>query len=85
MANLATAAAVEGKGRLTIHAPLLYLTKAQIIQKGMALGVEYGQTHSCYDPDEAGLACGRCDSCLLRKRGFEEAGVKDPTRYVKAT
>ena len=85
MANLALAAAVEGKGQLIIHSPLLHLTKAQIIQRGMALGVEYGLTHSCYDPDPQGLACGRCDSCLLRKRGFLEAGVKDPTRYVKAT
>jgi 7-cyano-7-deazaguanine synthase len=84
MSNLALAAAVEGKGKLTIHSPLLHLTKAQIIQRGMALGVEYGLTHSCYDPDEEGLACGRCDSCSLRKRGFQEAGVKDPTRYVKA-
>jgi 7-cyano-7-deazaguanine synthase len=84
MSNLALAAAVEGKGKLTIHSPLLHLTKAQIIQRGMALGVEYSLTHSCYDPDEGGLACGRCDSCSLRKRGFQEAGVKDPTRYVKA-
>jgi 7-cyano-7-deazaguanine synthase len=85
MANLGIAAAAEGKGKLTIHSPLLHLTKAQIIQRGIALGVEYGLTHSCYDPAEGGLACGRCDSCLLRKRGFQEAGIQDPTRYVKIT
>ncbi|HEV7919567.1 MAG TPA: 7-cyano-7-deazaguanine synthase QueC [Thermoanaerobaculia bacterium] len=62
-------------------APLLQLTKADIIRRGMALGVDYGITHSCYDPDHAGHACGHCDSCLLRKRGFEEAGVNDPTVY----
>jgi 7-cyano-7-deazaguanine synthase len=84
MANLGIAAAVEGKGKLTIHSPLLHLTKAQIIRKGIELGVDYGLTHSCYDPDEKGLACGRCDSCLLRKKGFQEAGVNDPTRYVEA-
>jgi 7-cyano-7-deazaguanine synthase len=65
----------------TIHAPLVQLTKAQIIQTGVKLGVDYGQTHSCYDPDAAGLACGRCDSCILRKKGFAEARVPDPTRY----
>ncbi len=64
-----------------IHAPLVHLTKAQIIQKGIALGVDYGQTHSCYDPSSEGRACGHCDSCLLRKKGFAEAGVKDPTQY----
>jgi 7-cyano-7-deazaguanine synthase len=83
MANLAIATAVEGKGKLTIHAPLMHLNKAQIIQRGVSLGVDYGLTHSCYDPDVAGLSCGRCDSCLLRKKGFQEAGVTDPTRYVK--
>jgi 7-cyano-7-deazaguanine synthase len=80
MANLATKAGVEGK-KITVHAPLINLTKAQIIQKGIALGVDYGMTHSCYDPTPSGLACGSCDSCLLRKRGFAEAGVKDPTTY----
>ena len=66
----------------TIHAPLVHLTKAEIIKKGVSLGVDYGQTHSCYDPSPAGLACGHCDSCLLRKKGFAQAGVADPTRYV---
>jgi 7-cyano-7-deazaguanine synthase len=66
----------------TIHAPLIQMPKSQIIQTGIALGVDFGQTHSCYDPNPAGQACGRCDSCLLRKRGFAEAGVKDPTIYA---
>jgi 7-cyano-7-deazaguanine synthase len=65
----------------TIHAPLVHLTKAQIIRRGVELGVDYSMTHSCYDPDERGRACGRCDSCLLRKKGFAEAGVADPTHY----
>ena len=65
----------------TIHAPLVQLTKAEIIQWGVRLNVDYGQTHSCYDPSPEGLACGRCDSCILRKKGFAEAGVPDPTRY----
>jgi 7-cyano-7-deazaguanine synthase len=65
----------------TVHAPLGHLTKAQIIRRGVELGVDYGMTHSCYDPDVQGRACGRCDSCLLRKRGFAEAGVVDPTVY----
>ena len=64
-----------------IHAPLIDLSKAEIIRRGMALGVEYGMTHSCYDPDFRGRACGSCDSCLLRRRGFEGAGVDDPTEY----
>ncbi|MBU8895493.1 7-cyano-7-deazaguanine synthase QueC [Corallococcus sp. H22C18031201] len=81
MANLATKAGVEG-ARFTVHAPLSGLTKAQIIQEGVRLGVDYGLTHSCYDPDTKGRACGRCDSCLLRKKGFEEAGVPDPTPYT---
>jgi 7-cyano-7-deazaguanine synthase len=68
----------------TVHAPLVHMTKAQIIRRGVELGVDYGMTHSCYDPDAQGRACGRCDSCVLRKRGFAEAGVSDPTRYVKA-
>ena len=80
MAGLATRAAVEGKP-VRIHAPLVELTKAQTIQKGIALGVDYALTHSCYDPLPAG-ACGRGDSCLLRRRGFEAAGVADPTRYA---
>jgi len=82
MANLATAASVEGKGAFTIHTPLLNLTKADIIQTGTKLGVDYGMTHSCYDP-MGDLACRRCDSCVLRKDGFIQAGVDDPTRYVK--
>lgn len=80
MANLATKMGVEGK-RITIHAPLIHMTKAEIIKTGTELGVDYGQTISCYDPDDSGAACGECDSCLLRKKGFEEAGVADPTRY----
>jgi 7-cyano-7-deazaguanine synthase len=81
MANLATKAAVEGR-RLVIHTPLINLTKAQIIRLGVDLGVDYSLTHSCYDPSEAGLACGVCDSCLLRKKGFQEAGIKDITGYA---
>ena len=82
MANLATRAGVEGTTRVEIHAPLIHMTKAEIIQKGDQLGIDYGLTHSCYDPDPSGLACGACDSCILRKKGFEEAGVNDPTRYI---
>jgi 7-cyano-7-deazaguanine synthase len=81
MANLATKAAVEGRQRIQIHAPLIELSKAQIIQRGLALGVDYGITHSCYDPDSDGRACGSCDSCLLRLKGFREAGIPDPTTY----
>ncbi len=80
MANLATKAGVEGE-RLTIHTPLIDLTKAQIIARGRELGVDYGLTSSCYDPDQAGRPCGHCDSCLLRLKGFAEAGVEDPLRY----
>lgn len=82
LANVATKAAVEGQGRFRIHSPLLRLTKAQIIQLGNSLGVDYAQTLSCYDPDARGRACGHCDSCRLRKRGFAEAGIDDPTQYV---
>lgn len=82
MANLATAAAVEGRLTLRIHAPLIQMTKAEIIRTGTALGVDYGMTHSCYDPAPDGRACGRCDSCQIRRRGFQEAGVPDPTAYV---
>jgi 7-cyano-7-deazaguanine synthase len=78
MANLATKAGVEGRQRLTIHTPLIALTKAQIIQRGLALGVDYGLTLSCYDPSPDSTPCGACDSCLLRARGFAEAGVADP-------
>jgi 7-cyano-7-deazaguanine synthase len=80
MANLATKAGVEG-ARFTIHTPLIRLTKAQIIRKGASLGVPFRLTHSCYDPDGKGRACGQCDSCIIRKKGFAEAGVPDPTRY----
>jgi 7-cyano-7-deazaguanine synthase len=82
MANLATRAAVEGAGRFRIHAPLINLSKAEIIRRGLALGVDYRLTHSCYDPTPAGLACGLCDSCRLRLKGFAEAGVTDPVDYV---
>jgi 7-cyano-7-deazaguanine synthase len=81
LANLATKAGVEGAGRFRIHSPLLKMTKAEIIREGTRLGVDYALTLSCYDPDAAGRGCGRCDSCLLRKKGFAEAGVPDPTRY----
>ncbi|TYO97681.1 preQ(0) biosynthesis protein QueC [Geothermobacter ehrlichii] len=83
LANLATAAAVEGKGRYRIHAPLLHLSKAEIIRRGLELGVDYGLTHSCYDPDPQGRACGRCDSCRLRLKGFAEAGAEDPVAYLR--
>jgi len=82
MANLATKAGVEGTTKIRIRTPLIRLTKAKIIQKGIDLGVDFALTHSCYDPSSRGLACGRCDSCLLRKKGFKEAGVSDPTQYV---
>jgi len=81
MANLAIKAAVEGKKRVLIHAPLLYLSKAEIIQRGTALGVDYSLTHSCYDPAPDGKACGRCDSCQFRLKGFAAAGVHDPIPY----
>jgi len=81
MANLATKAAVEGR-RLRIHAPLLHTTKAGIIRLGAELGVDLAATVSCYDPDPTGAACGSCDACVLRARGFAEAGLADPTRYV---
>ncbi len=82
MANLGLRDTVEGKSRMKIHTPLMALTKRQIILRGCELGLDYGLTHSCYDPDGEGRACGRCDSCVLRRKGFEEAGVPDPTRYV---
>jgi 7-cyano-7-deazaguanine synthase len=78
MANLATKAGVEGRQRLKVHAPLISLTKTQIIQRGLELGVDYSLTHSCYDPDPKGRACGTCDSCLLRRKGFAELGLEDP-------
>lgn len=83
MARLATKAAVEGAAPLTIHTPLIALTKAQIIRRGVELGVDYSMTTSCYDPAPNGAACGGCDSCLLRRKGFAEAGVADPTIYRK--
>jgi 7-cyano-7-deazaguanine synthase len=82
MANLATRAAVEGR-RLTVHTPLIELTKADIIRRGIALGVDFGLTSTCYDPGADGGACGRCDACLLRARGFADAGIPDPTRYTE--
>ncbi|MDP9174537.1 MAG: 7-cyano-7-deazaguanine synthase QueC [Planctomycetota bacterium] len=82
MANLATRmTTIPGARPLAIHTPLIHLAKAQIIQQGVQLGVDYAMTHSCYDPDAQGRACGRCDSCRLRKKGFLEAGIADPTIY----
>ncbi|GAC1343636.1 MAG: 7-cyano-7-deazaguanine synthase QueC [Isosphaeraceae bacterium] len=81
-ANLATKAGVEGGGVFTIHAPLLSSTKEEIIRRGLALGVDYGLTHSCYDPTADGRSCGRCDSCALRLAAFDSVGVKDPIDYV---
>jgi 7-cyano-7-deazaguanine synthase len=82
MANLATKVGVEGKRKIKIRTPLINLSKAQIIKKGVELGVDYSITHSCYAPSSNGKACGDCDSCLLRKKGFADAGVNDPTNYV---
>jgi len=83
MANLATKAGVEGRQALRIHTPLIALTKAEIIRKGIELGVDYGLTSSCYDPGAKGEPCGQCDSCLLRRKGFRENGIEDPVRYEK--
>jgi 7-cyano-7-deazaguanine synthase len=83
MANLATKAGVEGRQRLRIHTPLIALSKAQIISRGIELGVDYGLTSSCYDPSPKGVPCGECDSCLLREKGFRENGIEDPLRYEK--
>ncbi|MGE4285880.1 MAG: 7-cyano-7-deazaguanine synthase QueC [Phycisphaerae bacterium] len=80
-ANLASAAGVGGKGRFTIQTPIIKMTKAQIITEGMRLGFDYSLTHSCYDPSSKGIACGQCDSCLLRLKGFEQAGFRDPVCY----
>ncbi len=77
MANLATKAGVEGRTKLNIHTPLLHLSKSQIVKLGSELGVPFGLTHSCYDPDASGRPCGSCDACLLRRKGFEEAGIED--------
>jgi 7-cyano-7-deazaguanine synthase len=84
MANLATRAGVEGRQRLKIHAPLIHLTKGQIIRRGLELGVDYGLTSTCYDPAPDGKACGRCDACQLRLKGFAENGMADPVAYVEA-
>src|SRR5439155_7144153 len=81
LARLATKAGVEG-ARISVHTPLMALDKAGIVRLGVSLGVDYALTHSCYDPDAEGAACGRCDACLLRRKGFREAGVADPTRYA---
>ena len=82
LANVATKAAVAGRQQLKIHTPLIRLTKGQIIRRGLELGVDYSLTSSCYDPDAAGRACGHCDSCLLRLKGFADSGVRDPIRYA---
>jgi 7-cyano-7-deazaguanine synthase len=81
MARIATKAGVEGTTSLSVHAPLIELSKAEIIELGSSLGVDYGLTVSCYDADDAGAACGACDSCVLRRNGFAAAGIDDPTRY----
>ena len=83
MANLATKAGVEGRQMVKIHTPLIALSKAEIIGRGMELGVDYGLTSSCYDPSESGVPCGQCDSCLLRRKGFRENGVEDPLTYER--
>ena len=84
LANLATRAGVEGRHQVTIHAPLVQLTKAQIIRRGLELGVDYRLTSSCYDPAPDGRPCGQCDSCQLRQKGFREAGLRDPLQYSDA-
>ncbi len=83
MANLATRAGVEQGVSIKIHTPLIGLSKAEIVKLGASLGVDFGLTHSCYDPEEAGMACGQCDSCLLRLKGFQEAGLRDPLEYAR--
>jgi 7-cyano-7-deazaguanine synthase len=80
--NLALAAAAEKKGKYKIHTPIIKLSKAEIIKKGVSLGVDYAITHSCYDPNKAGQACKKCDSCRLRLKGFTEAGLTDPVKYT---
>jgi 7-cyano-7-deazaguanine synthase len=84
LADLATRAGVEGRQALTVHAPLISMSKAEIIRQGVALGVDYGLTHSCYDPGAGCGPCGRCDSCVLRRNGFREAGLADPLTYPEA-
>jgi 7-cyano-7-deazaguanine synthase len=83
MANLATKAGVEGRLALRVHTPLIALTKAEIIAKGIELGVDYGLTSSCYDPGSTGEPCGECDSCLLRRKGFRENGIEDSLAYKR--
>ena len=82
MANLATRMSVQEKRKICIHAPLIHMTKSDIIKKGLSMGVDYSLTYSCYNPGRTGLACGKCDSCMLRKKGFAQAGISDPTRYA---
>jgi 7-cyano-7-deazaguanine synthase len=82
MANLATKAGVEGRSHVRIHTPLINLSKADIVKLAVELGLDFSLTHSCYDPDAAGRACGRCDSCLLRRKGFEQAGIADAVEYA---
>ena len=82
LANLATRAGVEGKGKFRVHAPLLMMTKEQIIARGLDLGVDYGLTHSCYDPTPEGLSCGHCDSCAIRLAAFKTLGMADPAKYA---
>jgi 7-cyano-7-deazaguanine synthase len=85
MANLATKVGLEGTSKIRIRTPIIHLSKAEIIRKGMELGVDYSMTHSCYDPSPQGEACGSCDSCLLRRNGFQDAGIADPTRYISSS
>ena len=85
MANLATQAGVEQRGRFTVHAPLIQMTKEQIIERGRELGVDYGLTHTCYDPSPEGLACARCDACLIRLAAFEKLGLRDPAPYAESS
>jgi len=85
MANLATKAGVDQQGMYTIHSPLIHLSKAEIIRTGTEMGIDYALTHSCYDPDSQGRACGRCDSCILRLKGFQAAGHEDPVKYQSRT
>ncbi|MEV5931896.1 7-cyano-7-deazaguanine synthase QueC [Streptomyces sp. NPDC052079] len=84
MANLATRAGVEGTSKITLHSPLIALSKVDIVREGLRLGVDYSLTSSCYDPDDHGRACGKCETCLLRLKGFAEAGVTDPVQYQSA-
>ncbi|MBX9602728.1 MAG: 7-cyano-7-deazaguanine synthase QueC [Bryobacteraceae bacterium] len=83
LANLATKAGVEGRMKLSVRAPLLHLSKADIVRRARELGLDFALTHSCYDPEDGGRACGRCDSCLLRRKGFQEAGIADPLEQIR--